>query len=56
MESAKEVISPKQNAMFVGRSIDNTVELIHDGFMEAVAEGKDTGLNSNNSLKNRKLK
>ena len=41
MESAREVISPKQNAMFAGRSIDNTVELIHDGFIEAVAEDKD---------------
>ena len=41
MESAREVISPEQNAMFAGRSIDNIVELIHDGFMEAVAKGKD---------------
>ena len=41
MESAKEVISLEQNAMFAGRSIDNAVELIHNGFMEAVAEGKD---------------
>ena len=40
MESAREVISPEQNVIFVGRSIDNTVELIHDGFMEVVAEGK----------------
>ena len=41
MESAREVISSEQNAMFAGRSIDNAVELIHDGFMEVVAEGKD---------------
>ena len=41
MESAREVISPEQNAMFAGRSIDNAVELIHDWFMEVVAEGKD---------------
>ena len=41
MESAREVISPEQNAIFAGRSIDNAVESIHDGFMEAVAEGKD---------------
>ena len=41
MESAREVISLEQNAIFAGRSIDNAVELIHDGFMEAVAEGKD---------------
>ena len=27
--------------MFAGRSIDNAVELIHNGFIEAVAEGKD---------------
>ena len=32
MESVREVISLEQNAMFVGRSIDNAVELIHDGF------------------------
>ena len=41
MENAREVISPEQNTMFAGRSIDNAVELIHDGFMKAVAEGKD---------------
>ena len=41
MEIAKEMISPEQNAMFAGRSIDNAVESIHDGFLEAVAEGKD---------------
>ena len=41
MESAREVISLEQNAIFAGRSIDNAVELIHDGFMEAVVEGKD---------------
>ena len=41
MESAREVISLEQNAIFAGRSIDNVVELIHDGFMEAVAKGKD---------------
>ena len=40
MESAREVISPEQNAMFVRRSIDNVVELIHDGFIEAVVEAK----------------
>ena len=40
MESAREVISPEQNAMFAGRSIDNVVELIHDGFIKAVVEGK----------------
>ena len=38
---AREVISPEQNAIFAGRSIDNAVESIHDGFMEAVVEGKD---------------
>ena len=27
--------------MFAGRSIDNAVKLIYDGFMEAVVEGKD---------------
>ena len=27
--------------MFAGRSIDNAVELIHDGFMEVVAKSKD---------------
>ena len=41
MESAREVISPEQNAIFAGRSIDNAVESIHDGFMEVVVEGKD---------------
>ena len=41
MESAKEVISLEQNVMFAGKSIDNVVELIHDGFMEVVVEGKD---------------
>ena len=41
MESAREVISPEQNAMFAGRSIDNAVESIHDRFMEVVVEGKD---------------
>ena len=41
MESAREVISLEQNAIFAGRSIDNAVELIHDGFMEVVVEGKD---------------
>ena len=41
MESAREVISPEQNAMFAGRFIDNIVKLIYDGFMEAVVEGKD---------------
>ena len=41
MESAREVISLEQNAIFAERSIDNAVELIHDGFMEVVAEGKD---------------
>ena len=30
MENVREVISPEQNAMFAGRSIDNTVESIHD--------------------------
>ena len=41
MESAREVISPEQNAMFAGRSIDNAVKSIHDGFIEAVVEGND---------------
>ena len=27
MENVREVISPEQNAMFAGRSIDNAVEL-----------------------------
>ena len=40
MENVKEVISPKQNAMFARRSIDNAVKLIYDGFIETVAEGK----------------
>ena len=40
MESAREVISPEQNAMFAGRSIDNAVELIYDRFIEAVVKGK----------------
>ena len=44
MESAREVISLEQNAIFAGRSIDNAVESIHDGFREAVAEGKDVTL------------
>ena len=41
MESAREVISLEQNVIFAGKSIDNTVELIYNGFMEVVAEGKD---------------
>ena len=40
MESAREVISPEQNAMFARKSIDNAVKSIHDGFMEVVAEDK----------------
>ena len=41
MESTKEVIFSEQNITFARRFIDNIVKLIHNEFIEVVAEGKD---------------
>jgi ribonuclease HI len=39
-ELANGVVSKTQHALLPGRRIDDAIEIIHDGFMEAVVDGK----------------